>query len=328
MLMKKHATADVMEGLAGVVDEYGWTAQKACQSGVDNPDSSVGLYLGGPHSYSVFANLVNPIIEEYHGYDMSGHRSDFNLAGLPTDNLDPEGRFIVSTRIRVARNFAAYPFPSAISRESRTEMESKIISVLGTLHGDLQGEYHSLGNMSEAVRQQMVADHFLFKQGDRFLESAGVNRDWPEGRGIFSSRDKRFLVWVSEEDSMRIISMQEGGDLADVFQRLSRALDRVNQAIEFAFDPVLGYLTTCPTNIGTGMRASVHIKIPITSARQDFQSICSKLGLSIRGIDGEHSESKGGVYDISNKRRLGISERDIYAELYEGVKTLIEYESA
>lgn len=328
MLMKKYATPEVMEQLKGVVTPHGWTAQKAIQSGVDNPDSSIGVYVGDPESYTMLAPLVDPVIREYHKYDMSGHKSDFSLDGLSLGNLDPNGDYVVSTRIRVGRNFAKFAFPTAISREDRKTMEAEIKAVFDTLPTDLQGEYHSLEGMSEEVRQQMVNDHFLFKQGDRFLESVGVNRDWPEGRGIFFSHDKKFLVWVSEEDSMRIISMQQGADIAEVFIRLRTALEHINQHIEFAFDPIRGYHTTCPTNLGTAMRASVHIKIPKLSAQENFADICKELGLSIRGIHGEHSESADGIYDISNKRRLGVTEREIYEQLYQGVKKLIELESA
>jgi protein-arginine kinase len=160
------------------------------------------------------------------------------------------------------------------------------------------------------------------------LESAGVNRDWPKNRGIFFSEDKKFLVWISEEDSMRIISMQQGADIAEVFTRLSTALDYINEHITFAFDDVRGFYTTCPTNLGTAMRASVHIKIPKFSASQNFIAICGTLGLSIRGIHGEHSESFDGIYDISNKRRLGVTEAEIYQQLYDGVKKLIEIEKS
>lgn len=327
MLMKKYATPEVMEQLAGAVTPHGWTATKAIQSGIDNPDSNIGVYVGDPESYTMLALLVDPVIREYHNYDMSGHKSDFSLDELSLENLDPEGKFVVSTRIRVGRNFAKFAFPTAISREDRKAMEAEIKSVFDTLPSDLQGEYHSLESMSDEVRQQMVNDHFLFKQGDRFLESVGVNRDWPEGRGIFFSNDKKFLVWVSEEDSMRIISMQQGADIAEVFTRLRNALDHINQHIEFAYDDVRGYHTTCPTNLGTAMRASVHIKIPKLSQQENFTQVCKDLGLSIRGIHGEHSESADGIYDISNKRRLGITEREIYFELYSGVKKLIELES-
>lgn len=328
MLMIKSATPLVMDKLANAVTHHGWTATKATQSGIDNPDSNIGVYAGDQDSYTMLGPLLDPVIREYHNYDMSGHESDFSLEGLPLENLDPEGKFIVSTRIRVGRNFAKFAFPTAISREDRKVMESEIKAVFEKLPADFKGEYHSLEDMSEKVRQQMVNNHFLFKQGDRFLESAGVNRDWPEGRGVFFSRDKKFIVWVSEEDSIRIISMQPGGDIAEVFKRLSEALDHIDQYIDFAYDNIRGYHSTCPTNLGTGMRASVHIRIPKLSQQDDFTQVCEDLGLSIRGIHGEHSEPLNGVYDISNKRRLGITERKIYDEFYSGVKKLIELESS
>jgi creatine kinase len=327
-LMKKHCTEEASVALSGVVTPHGWNLEKAIQSGVDNPDSSIGVYAGDPESYKMLAPLFDPIIKEYHHYGMEGHKSDFSLEDLSTQNLDPEGKHVVSTRIRVGRNFAKYAFPSAISSEDRANLEKEVVNALESLTGELAGKYYSLGGMTEEERAQMVADHFLFKQGDRFLESAGVNRDWPNNRGIFFSNDKKFLVWVSEEDSMRIISMQQGADIAEVFTRLSKALDHINQKIEFAFDDVRGYYTTCPTNLGTAMRASVHIKIPKLSSQPNFEEVCKELGLSIRGVHGEHSESSDGIYDISNKRRLGVTEREIYQQLYEGVKKLIELESS
>ncbi|MES2224544.1 MAG: phosphagen kinase [Patescibacteria group bacterium] len=328
MLMKKHCTEEVQEELKDVVTPHGWTLEKAIQSGIDNPDSSIGVYAGDPESYDQLAPLFDPIIKEYHKYDMSGHKSDFSLEGLSVENLDPEGKYVVSTRIRVGRNFAKFAFPSAISTEDREALEKEIVAVLEQLPGELKGRYIPLEGMSPSDTDQMITDHFLFKQGDRFLESAGVNRDWPKNRGIFFSENKKFLVWVSEEDSMRIISMQQGADIAEVFMRLKTALDFINEHIQFAFDSVRGYYTTCPTNLGTAMRASVHIKIPKFSNRENFKAICGTLGLSIRGIHGEHSESSDGIYDISNKRRLGISEREIYEQLYAGVKKLIEIESS
>ena len=86
---------------------------------------------------------------------------------------------------------------------------SKIVGVLNSLTGDLAGTYYPLSGMDEKTRQQLVDDHFLFKKGDRFLEAAGINKEWPEGRGIFHNNDKTFLVWVNEEDQLRIISMGE-----------------------------------------------------------------------------------------------------------------------
>lgn len=102
----------------------------------------------------------------------------------------------------------------------------------------------------------------MFKEGDRFLEACGLNRNWPKGRGIFHNDDKTFLVWVNEEDQLRIISMQPGADIGQVFDRLSRAAAAIESRARFLHNNHVGYITSCPTNLGTALRASVHIHLP------------------------------------------------------------------
>ena len=206
-------------------------------------------------------------------------------------------------------------------------------SGLAKLEGDLKGKFYPLDKMTEAERKQLVADHFLFKKGDRFLESAGANRDWPESRGIYHNDRKTFLVWVNEEDQTRIISMQQGGDAREVFERLARGIAAVEaeikaQGYEFAHNDHLGYIHSCPTNCGTGMRASVHVKLPNVGKHPNFKDWCAKLRLQPRGIHGEHSESDGGIYDISNKERMGKSEVQLVQTMIDGVRTLIDAEKA
>ena len=92
---------------------------------------------------------------------------------------------IRSTRIRVGRNLAAYPLGPAITREQRNEIEQKVVQACNTFDGELKGTFYSLSTMSEAQQKQLIEDHFLFKEGDRFLEACNLNRNWPEGRGIF-----------------------------------------------------------------------------------------------------------------------------------------------
>ena len=122
-----------------------------------------------------------------------------------------------------------------------------------------------MSSLSEANRKQLIEDHFLFKEGDRFLESCGLNRNWPEGRGIFHNKEKTLLVWINEEDQLRIISMQPGADILAVFTRLSKAATSLEKITKFAKDDHLGYITSCPTNLGTALRASVHVKLPFLS---------------------------------------------------------------
>ena len=107
---------------------------------------------------------------------------------------------IKSTRIRVGRNLKDFPLGPGITDEQRKEIEKQVTTALTSFEGDLAGKYYALNSMSEADKKQLIEDHFLFKEGDRFLEAVGLNRDWPNGRGIFHNNEKSFLVWVNEED--------------------------------------------------------------------------------------------------------------------------------
>ena len=122
-----------------------------------------------------------------------------------------------------------------------------------------------MDSLSPKDRQQLIDDHFLFKEGDRFLDACGLNRDWPKNRGIYHNDDKTFLTWVNEEDQLRIISMQPGANIRQVFARLVDAQEKIEKVAKFAYDDHLGYITSCPTNLGTAMRASVHIHLPLLS---------------------------------------------------------------
>lgn len=121
--------------------------------------------------------------------------------------------------------------------------------------------------------------------------------------------------------------MQKGADIKAVFTRLSMAAAEIEKVAKFAHDDHLGYITSCPTNLGTALRASVHIKLPILAKNKDqFNQIADKYYVQIRGIHGEHTETDDGIFDISNKRRLGRSERDLVQDMYDGVKAMIAAE--
>jgi len=182
---------------------------------------------------------------------------------------EEDAKMIKSTRIRVGRNLAEFPLGPGASREQRNQIQAKVVEACGKFDGELEGKFYALNDLSEADRKQLIEDHFLFKEGDRFLEACGLNRDWPEGRGIFHNNDKTFLVWVNEEDQLRIISMQPGADIGAVFTRLSVAAANIEKVAKFAHDAHLGYITSCPTNLGTALRGSVHIHLPNLGSRKD-----------------------------------------------------------
>lgn len=329
-LLKKHLSKDVLDKLKFKKTTLGATLWDVIASGVGNLDAGVGVYAPDAESYKVFAPLFDGIIEEYHGFKPSDRQPPVDLGGEKAKSLaplDPEGKYIVSTRIRCGRSLDGYPFNPCLTQDDYLAMEKKVSTALKSMpDGDLKGTYYPLDGMSKSTQSQLIADHFLFKEGDRHLQKANACRYWPAGRGIFHNSAKSFLVWVNEEDHMRIISMQSGGDVGAVLDRLCRAVKAIEKKVPFSRDSRLGWLTFCPTNLGSTVRASVHIKLPKVSKRKDFKEICDGMNLQIRGIHGEHSESAGGVYDISNRARLGLSEYEAVMQMYDGVAKLIEME--
>lgn len=327
-LLRKYLTKDLFNRLKDRKTSNGFTLDQAIRSGVLNQDSQIGVYAGDAESYDLFSELFEPIIVDYHGVNLDEtHPANLNPADLQGSNPDPSGEYILSTRIRVGRNLDGMPLGPAVTRTQRNDIAQHVVNALNSLSDDLDGRYFPLCGMKQIDRQRLIDDHFLFKAGDRFLEAAGLNRDWPEGRGIFHNHDKTFLVWVNEEDQLRIISMQRGGDIDSVFCRLMNGVHHLAKTLTFLWDERLGYLSSCPTNLGTAMRASVHIRLPELAQDTDrLKQLAERYYLQIRGLHGEHSQSEGGVFDISNRRRLGVSEVQCVQDMVDGVTALITEE--
>merc|ERR1719462_883786 len=188
---------------------------------------------------------------EYHG--LAGdfkHTSDMDFNKIKgTINANAP---VHSVRIRVGRSIQGFGLSPGITKDQRVGVENLMKNAFPKFAGDLAGKYYGLTGMDEAVRQQLVDDHFLFMSGDPNLKVAGMERDWPEGRGIFHNKDKTFLVWVNEEDQLRIISMEKGGDVKGVFSRLARGIKAVGDSVkaesgkDFALDERYGYIHSCP----------------------------------------------------------------------------------
>lgn len=329
-LTQKHLPVDVWRMLTPKTS-YGSTIYDCVKSAVTYPDSGCGLYAPDPECYDVFAEIFHPVIAEYHKVNVATLKSVHdlgdanNLCDLPEEYANQ----VVSTRVRVGRTVKGYPMADKLSRAQRLEMEGRIRDSLCKLDGDLAGTYQSLCDMSNDERKALIEEHILFNDADdKYLEAAGGYSDWPIGRGVFMNNAKNFIVWVNEEDHIRIISMQKGANLKQVWGRLVRAIHAMEEKMEFVRHEKFGYLTFCPTNIGTGLRASVHVKVPKCAETGKLDTICASLDLQPRGIHGEHTESVGGVYDISNKIRIGRTEWDLINTMWSGVKTLLDTEMA
>jgi len=181
----------------------------------------------------------------------------------------------------------------------------------------------------------MREDHFLFQEPDStLLLSSGMGRQWPDARGIFANNEKTFLVWCNEEDHMRIISMQKGADIKEVFTRFCVAVGQVETVVkaegyDFMHNEHLGYILTCPSNLGTGLRASIMVKLPLLSKQPNFKSILENMKLQARGGAGvDSTENSEGIFDISNSDRIGLSEVDLVNIMIEGSTKVVAMEMA
>jgi hypothetical protein len=304
-LVAKHVTKEKWDKLCTIqTATSGFTLAKAIACAVQFDDQHCGIYAGDEDSYKDFADVFDPIIMEYHG--LKGdfkHTSDMDWNKLQ-GRINPDAP-VHSTRIRVGRSIEGFGLSPGITREQRVGVEKLMKSAFGKLEGELKGNYYPLMGMDEKTRKKLVEDHFLFISGDKNLIAAGMERDWPEGRGIFHNSRKTFLTWVNEEDQLRIISMQKGGDVNAVFQRLANGINAVEKSVKsesdrgFQVSPKFGYLHSCPSNLGTGMRASVHIDLPGWTAEgvNKLKKRCEELNVQPRGTRGESGGQTGCTFD-------------------------------
>jgi len=213
--LSRNLTKEIWEEYKDQKDEAGVTFKTCIFSGVQNLDSGIGLYAGSHSSYRKFNKLFDAVIHEYHGHAPDAHHvSEMTAEGIVNHEFSAEDSAMInSTRIRVGRNLADYPLGPGITKAQRDEIMNRVVEACKTFEGDLKGTFYPLDGMSKETSEKLINDHFLFKQGDRFLEACNLNRDWPSGRGIFHNDDKTFLVWVNEEDQLRIISMQPGASI-------------------------------------------------------------------------------------------------------------------
>nr|ABH10978.1 mitochondrial creatine kinase [Suberites ficus] len=337
-VMASHLTPEIYAKLREKTTPGGWTLDECIQTGVDNPGhpfiKTVGMVAGDEESYEVFAALFDPVINERHaGYPNDAkHPTDLDSSKLKGGVFDD--KYVLSSRVRTGRCIRGLSLPPACTRAERRAVESIATKALGSLTGEFSGKYYPLDGMTDQEQEQLIEDHFLFdKPVSPLLLASGMGRDWPDARGIWHNHRKTFLVWVNEEDHTRVISMQKGGNMKEVFTRFCDGLKQVEETIkkdghEFMWSQHLGYILTCPSNLGTGLRAGVHVKLPRLSTHPKFADSLKKMRLQKRGTGGVDTAATGGTYDISNLDRLGKSEVELVQTVVDGVNLLVEMEKA
>jgi len=224
---------------------------------------------------------------------------------------------ILSSRIRFARNIKKYPFHQKLSVEDSILMLQEARDSVA-LAGDL---FHSLDISSLGLTEQSV---FLEKH---IVSPQLLKNGLP--KGLLISDDQNISIMLNEEDHLRIQSIQPGEGLAKAFETANKIDDLIEERVEFAFHQKYGYLTACPTNVGTGMRASYMIHLPCLDNTETFRNTLpeiAKFGIILRGIYGEGTGSMGSIYQISNQNTLGKSESEIIEVLQNVTTTVITKE--
>lgn len=325
------------------------TFTKCVATGIENPDSGLGCYAMTPSDYETFAPFFNKVIGEYHKNDAAfdgKHITDWSTGDKKFDLQAIGLKEELSMRVRVGRNLTKFNLPGAMDKAERIAFEKDMLKSLAVVKEKFGGEIYSItpdfgeeenpNKISDEKYQELVDKHVMFKDmdADSYLKSAGISSDWPYGRGCWQSADGSMIIWFGEEDHLRIMCMKKGFLLNEVFDGLKTLLDSVESVdgIAFATHPNFGYVTSCPSNLGTGMRASVHIKCPnLTKGGSDAKAkeICGPLGLSVRGTGGEHTPiGEDGTIDCSPRARLFIKECEIIGALMEGLEKLLVAEAA
>lgn len=227
----------------------------------------------------------------------------------------------VSSRIRLARNFADYPFPWRLMRDKHAkEQAQEMIRIISA----------ELGGLDDFLLYEM--DGISDERAAFFMERNLISRDLVKNRLISAAlllRDESISVMINEEDHIREQYFLRGFDLRRAYERISGIDDAISESIPFAYDRSFGYLTACPTNLGTGLRASVMLFLPAISRRGLMKSIApalTRLGLTVRGSLGEGSGAEGELFQISNEVTLGYSEEEILSVVERAVSTIVEFE--
>ena len=200
------------------------------------------------------------------------------------------------------------------------------------------GRYYSLtpgrpDSIDDAEYKKLIKEHLMFKDmaADPYLNIAGISGDWPFGRGTYISNDRRVSIWCNEEDHLRVTVLCNTTTLNEPFNLLNATLKELETVpgVVFKRSDEFGYVTSCPSNLGTGMRASVMCCLPYLTAdasTDKASAIAKPFGLSVRGSGGEHTPVVGNMVDISPSARFGIAEKEILRRLFEGIKAMMEEE--
>jgi len=231
----------------------------------------------------------------------------------------PEADTVISSRLRLARNLADMPYAHRVDTDTLHEIEHMIIDA-SVEAGYRAGDYIRTGDFDDVHRDLMVERHLISPRLAQFSD----------GRGIIVKNGERESIMVNEEDHIRIQLFRSGFDLLDAWEEIDSLDDRISHGVKYSYSRRYGFLTACPTNFGTGLRASILIHLPALVLTKEMQKVmrsAAQLGLAVRGYYGEGSDVVGNLFQISNQTSLGRSEHDIIDAVTSVANRILDYEN-
>lgn len=234
----------------------------------------------------------------------------------------PDDDIVLSSRIRLARNFSAYLYPTLLSEDKAKEICHLVKHYFegSTALPNAPFEYIEINKLESVEKRVLIEKHLI---SPNLIESV-------HGASILS-QNEQISIMINEEDHLRIQALYPGLQLREALTQANNIDNYIESQLEYAFDETIGYLTSCPTNVGTGLRASVMMHLPALVITKQFNRLIptiNQLGLVVRGIYGEGSEALGNIFQISNQITLGKSEEEIIEDLTTIVQQLIKHEKS
>ena len=229
-----------------------------------------------------------------------------------------ESDVVVSSRIRLARNLEEYPFVNKSKKEELEKVEEKIKDITPSLGYGIR--FIKLKDIDDITKMSLVEKHII-------SPNFALKKD--ELGSMLINDDENISVMINEEDNLRIQILGEGFDIDNLMNLAIEIDNKFSKSLDYAYSEKYGFLTACPTNVGTGLRASVMVHLPGLAKTGNIQKILEAInnfGMNIRGVYGEGTKSCGNMYQISNKQSLGISEKEIITNLKQITMKIIEQE--
>ena len=231
----------------------------------------------------------------------------------------PDSDIVVSSRIRLARNMAGYPFLSKMTAAQQKEVVEKVEDAVGKIPAFENTYYFKSEQMTEVDRQFLLERHLISRE----------HASEKGHRAVAITPNQTLSVMVIEEDHLRLQAFESGFNLSETWKKISKIDDELSKPLEFSFDANLGYLTACPTNVGTGLRASCMMHLPslvLTKQVHKVLQALAKLNLAARGLYGEGTQATGNFFQLSNQMTLGQPEEEMIENLSAVIRQVIEHE--